>query len=109
MGTLLWLAQDSVVGNFRVLQARNAKGAYVITPILGNRRERQGGRLRLPCEGYEVSYVSLIHNAPEYCDDPSYADDADIRVIMSGVQTEAEAKAIAQADADDDGSASAAE
>ena len=98
---LLWLA-DYVAGTgYRRLQARTVEGAYVIEPIVGTRRKRESGRLWPPLEGYEVRYVSLIHNDPEYGDDPSYVDVADIRVIKSSVPSEDEAKAVAQADADD--------
>jgi hypothetical protein len=98
---LLWLA-DYVAGTgYRRLQARTVTGAYIIEPIVSTSNRRASGRLWPPLEGYEVRYVSLIHNDPEHGDDPSYAEVRDIRMIGSAVQTEDEAKAIAQADADD--------
>ncbi len=99
--TLLWLADYSAGVGYRRLQARTVMGAYVIEPLVGVRTKKESGRLWPPLEGYEVRYVSLVHNDPEYSDDPSYVGIDDIRLIRSGVQTESEAKAIAQADADE--------
>jgi hypothetical protein len=46
--------------------------------------------------GFEVRYV--MRRDDPHGDDPDYAEDEDIRVTKTGVQTETEAKAIAQAD-----------
>jgi hypothetical protein len=88
--SLLWLARD--FGGDRRLQARTVDGAYDIYP-----RRSQRHRRPRPFLGYDVRYVPLGDGSD---DDTDMVDDEDMRVIETGVQSEAEAKAIAQADAD---------
>jgi hypothetical protein len=85
---LHWVARD--VGDYRRVQAPTLGGVYDIEPYFEKHKRR------IVFLGFEVRYVTRRDDP--HGDDPAYAEDEDIRVIKTGVQTETEAKAIAQAD-----------
>jgi hypothetical protein len=93
--TLLWLAPDHTrdLGYFQI-QARTAGGAYVIIPRF---EPAKRGR---PFIGYDVQFVTIQRDDPEAIEHLDWAEDTDIRIIKSGVQSKTEARTIAQADAD---------
>jgi hypothetical protein len=94
--TLLWLSRYNRDIGYYQQQASTAGGAYVITARFGRVKRRK----RSSFIGYDVRFVTIRREDPETNDHPDYADDENIRIIKSGVQTETEAKAIAQEDAD---------
>jgi hypothetical protein len=89
---LHWVARAVGFTGYRRPQAPIAAGIYDIEPHFEDKK-RKG---RFVFLGFEVRYV--MRRDDPHGDDPYHAEDEDIRVIKTGVQTETEAKAIAQAD-----------
>lgn len=87
--TLLWVANGLLDLRF---QAPTVRGVYDIKPQIEVIKRKK------TFVGNEVRFVRLRRDDPEFGDSIEAAENDDIRIIATGVQTDAEAKSIAQAD-----------
>lgn len=87
---LLWVAFSA--GGYRRVLAPTVGGIYDIAPCFKTVKRKN------TFVGYNIRYMILQRDDPEFDDDPDAVEDKDIRLIKSEVMSEAEGKAIALED-----------